>query len=131
MYDILLNYSLNEKYFGQNLYMESKHAVYFSWLFSPEKSYRLWDKVEKLRRPGQPMDENLIRCLRFACWITKVTNTHSEYIIGYLLLFHGNNGYVNAPQCYVCTSVLRMRALPVLLRSALLWRFVWRRSKRT
>jgi len=47
------------------------------------------------------MDENLIRCLRFACWITKVINTHSQYVIGYLLLFHGNSGYVNAPHCYV------------------------------
>jgi len=36
------------------------------------------------------------------------THTHNMY---YLLLFHGNNGYANAPQCYVlCT-------LPVLLNT--------------
>jgi hypothetical protein len=34
----------------------------------------------------------------FACWVTKATETHSEYVI---LPFHGNNGYANAPQCYV------------------------------
>jgi len=26
-------------------------------------------------------DDNRIRCMRFACWITKATNTHSEYAI--------------------------------------------------
>jgi hypothetical protein len=25
----------------------------------------------------------------------------------YFLLFHGNKGYVNAPQCYVCTYIIR------------------------
>jgi len=51
-----------------------------------------------------------IRLMRIACWITKTRNTHSEYVILYLLLFGGNNGYANAPHCYV------IRALPVLLR---------------
>jgi hypothetical protein len=36
--------------------------------------------------------------MRFACCITKATDTHSEYVT---LLFHGNNGHANAPQCYV------------------------------
>jgi len=34
---------------------------------------------------------------RIASWITKTTNTISEYVI---LLFHSNNGYSNALQCY-------------------------------
>jgi hypothetical protein len=46
----------------------------------------------------------VIRRMRFAFWITKATNTHSEY----LMLFHDNNGYANAPLCYV------MRTLPLL-----------------
>jgi len=29
-------------------------------------------------------------------------HTHSKYVIGYILLFHGNDGYVNVPQSYVC-----------------------------
>jgi len=46
-----------------------------------------------------PQYDNVIRCMRYACWITKATDTHSEHII--LMLSHGNNGYANAPQCYV------------------------------
>jgi len=38
--------------------------------------------------------------VHFACWVTKATDTCSEYVL-LLLLFHGNNGYVNAPQCYI------------------------------
>ena len=26
-------------------------------------------------------DDNIIRCTRFACWITKATGTHLEYVI--------------------------------------------------
>jgi hypothetical protein len=42
-----------------------------------------------------------------ACWIPKVTNTDSEYVI-FILLFHGNNGCTNGPHCQaICTlSVL-------------------------
>jgi len=39
--------------------------------------------------------------------IPKATNTHSEYVI--LIAFPRNNGYANAPQCYV------IRTLHVLL----------------
>jgi len=45
--------------------------------------------------------------MRFACWIPKATDTHSEYVI-YLLVFDYNNGCTNVPQCYV------IRTLPVL-----------------
>ena len=44
--------------------------------------------------------------MRLACWRTKATNTHSEYVI---LLFHYNNGCRNAPHCYI------IHTLPVLL----------------
>jgi len=45
--------------------------------------------------------------MRIAYLIPKSTNTHSECEI--LMLFHGNNGCTNAPQCYVTS------AFPVLL----------------
>jgi hypothetical protein len=61
--------------------------------------------VEKYGRARQATDGNIIRRMRFACWVTKATDTHSEYVI---LLLHGNSGYANAPQCYV------IRILPVL-----------------
>jgi len=41
--------------------------------------------------------------MRIACWVTKATDTHSEYVI--IIVFHGNSGYVNAPQSYVWTYV--------------------------
>ena len=37
--------------------------------------------------------------MRIACWVSKATNTQSEYVI--LILFHYNNGRMNAPQPYV------------------------------
>jgi uncharacterized protein (UPF0305 family) len=45
------------------------------------KSYRLWDNVEKYGTARQATDDNIIRRMRFACWITKATDTHSEYVI--------------------------------------------------
>ena len=44
--------------------------------------------------------------MRFACWITKATNTLN---IQYLLLFHGNNKHANAYHCCF------IRILPVSL----------------
>jgi hypothetical protein len=45
------------------------------------KSCRLWDNVEKYGRVGQATDDNIILRMRFACWITKATVIHSEYVI--------------------------------------------------
>jgi hypothetical protein len=63
------------------------------------KSYRLWDNVKKLCRPGQATDD-----MRIACWIIKTKNTHSEYVI--LIAFHCNNVYANATQYYVVCTLL-------------------------
>jgi hypothetical protein len=62
--------------------------------------------VEKYGKAGQATDDNIIWCMHFACCTTKATNTHSEYVI--LIAFHGDNGYIGAPQCYV------IHVLPVL-----------------
>ena len=45
------------------------------------KSCRLWDNVEKYDTAGQTTDNNIIRRMRTACWITKATDTRSEYKI--------------------------------------------------
>ena len=37
--------------------------------------------MEKYGRARQSTDDNIIRRMRFACWITKDTDTHSEYVI--------------------------------------------------
>ena len=62
------------------------------------KSCRLWDNVEKCGGAREVSDDDLIRRMYFACWITKAIEPHSEHAI---LLFLGNSGYVNAPHCYV------------------------------
>jgi hypothetical protein len=61
--------------------------------------------VEKYGTVGQATDDNVIRRMRFACWITKLANTQN---MQYLQLFYGYNGYANDHQCYV------LHALPVL-----------------
>ena len=77
------------------------------------KSCRLWDNVEKCSVAREATDDNTIRRMRFTWWITKATDTRSYYLIlklfngddstqdQYLLIYHGNNGYVNASHCYV------------------------------
>jgi hypothetical protein len=37
--------------------------------------------VEKYGTARQVTDDNIIRRMRFACWITKATDTNSEYVI--------------------------------------------------
>ena len=48
-------------------------------------------------------DDSVIWRMRFACWITKATDIHSEYATGYLLLLYGNRGLGNAHQYCVLT----------------------------
>jgi hypothetical protein len=40
------------------------------------KSCLLWDNVEKYGTARQTRDDSIIRRMRFACWITKATDTH-------------------------------------------------------
>jgi hypothetical protein len=39
----------------------------------------IWQNMVLARQAGT--DDNVIRRMRFACWIIKATNTHSEYVI--------------------------------------------------
>jgi hypothetical protein len=65
------------------------------------QEYAVYDKLEKYGTAKRATDGNIIQRMRFACWITKATDTRSEYVI---LHFHGNSVYANAPQFYViCT----------------------------
>ena len=47
------------------------------------------DNVEKCCTAGQATDDNIIRRMRFARWITKATDTNSEYAILYFPRQHG------------------------------------------
>jgi hypothetical protein len=41
-------------------------------------------------------EDNIIRRMRIAYWVTKATDTHPAYVI--LIALHGNNGSSDAPQ---------------------------------
>jgi hypothetical protein len=47
--------------------------------------------VEKYGRTRQATDDSIIRCMRFACWITKATHTHSEYVITVAFPWHSKS----------------------------------------
>jgi len=64
-----------------------------------QKSHRLCDNVEICVTATQGTDDNMVRRMRSAFWVTKATDTHSQYVI--LTVFHCNNGFMNAPQYYV------------------------------
>jgi hypothetical protein len=58
-------------------------------------------------------DNNIWR-MPFVCWVSKATRTYmptrpQTHTRKHLLLFHGNNNFRNAPQCY------DIRTLPVFL----------------
>jgi hypothetical protein len=57
---------------------ENQNTLFSNFFF--RKSCYLWDNVEKYGRARQARDDNIIRRNRFACWVTKATNTHSEYV---------------------------------------------------
>jgi hypothetical protein len=47
----------------------------------PWKSCCLLRTVVKCCTAGEATDDNIIRRMRLACWITKAADTHSEYVI--------------------------------------------------
>ena len=61
--------------------------------------------------PVSATDDNIILRMRLACWITRATDAHSEYVM--LLLFNCNSCYANVPQCYVihCVCVVILLSL--------------------
>jgi hypothetical protein len=80
----------------------------------PRKSCRLWDNVETYGTVGQATNDIIWR-MRFACWMTKAADTHSEYAT--CLLFPGNAACTDAPQCYVYTFIVSYVRLWYILSS--------------
>jgi hypothetical protein len=83
-----------------------------------QKSCRLWSNVEKCGTAGQATDGNITRRMRFACWITRFTHTHTLKVC-------------NTYCFYTVTMVTRTRlsvmfipTLPVLLMSNLFVRLL-------
>jgi hypothetical protein len=66
----------------------------FSW-----KSSRLWDSVEEYCGATDATDDNIIRRMRIAYWLTKATERRLEYVI--LIVFPWQQQFLEH------TSVLR------------------------
>ena len=102
---------------GEKNYRENRnlYSMFNNFLFSEicEVCQIRW---KKFGRPGQATDDNIIGRMLLACWITKTTDIHSEYVT---LLFHCHNSYANAPQSYL------IRKLPLFFPSSFLSRFLY------
>jgi len=104
---VISQISYNKKGFREN---QNTHFV-FNIFFFNTKLCRVRDKlkVEKYGKAEQTKYDNIIRCTRFACWITKATHTththtHSEYVI--LIAFPRQQLLSKVPQCYVDTYIV-------------------------
>ena len=64
--------------------------------------------MERSGEAGQAIQGNVIlrrKKIRFVCRITKARTETRPRNISYLFLFHCNNGYAKAPQCYVVRTL--------------------------
>jgi hypothetical protein len=79
LWQYLAEFFVECEVFQTKVVEKSKHilcSITFFW-----ESCRLWDNVEKYGAARQATDDNIIRRMRLACWITKATDTHSEFVI--------------------------------------------------
>ena len=97
---------LRMKTVSDKICRELQNKFMFKRLFFFRELYRLGDNKEKYSTTRQGTDDNIKRLVRFACWIPKATNTHSEYVI--LIAFPLQQSPDDLPQCHV------IRTLPVL-----------------
>jgi len=58
---------------------ENQNTFCVQYLF--QRTLNFCDNVWKYVTAGQATDEGIIRRMRFACFVNKVTNTHSVYVI--------------------------------------------------
>ena len=59
---------------------QNTHFIFKRFFFF-RKSCPLWDNVEKYSTERKDINYSIILCMRFVCWISKATDTHSEYVI--------------------------------------------------
>jgi len=109
---------LNEKFFRKKLYRISKHTLHVQKCST--KNQAICEKVKKYATARQAIHN---KNMHFAYWITKATDMTSIYVI--LLLFHGNNGYTNTPQCYMYAACLVsfqfLQIFPVKVQKPVIW----------
>ena len=78
---------------------QSTHFMFNHFFRKIRAVYEITQKYGRARQATMT-----IRRMRFACRITKARLQMHTHSIEYLLLFHGNSCYANAPQCYVIHS---------------------------
>jgi hypothetical protein len=79
LFIISCSFLLRMRYVSEQVVKEVKTHFVFNKVF--RTSYLLWDNAEKYSRAQQSRDDHIIWPMRFACGISKVTDTHSEYVI--------------------------------------------------
>jgi hypothetical protein len=97
---------------NQNTYFRLNNSFFFCF----RKSCRLWDNVEKYCGVGQATDDNVAHD---HCMLDTQGYKSALRICSYVLLFLCNNGYMNAPQCYVIRKLrvlLNPRVLNLLIK---------------
>jgi len=85
---------------------QNTHFVCRNFFFENRAVYEImWKNIVQRGRPHVT-----IWRMPVAYWITKATNTHSQYVILIAIFpLQKKNGYTNAPNCYV------IRILPVFI----------------
>ena len=80
---------------------QNTHLIFNNFFFENRAVNEIMWKI----RIVEPDNQMTIWRVCVACWMPKVADIHSDYVIP--IAFHCNNGYSNAHQCYVIgTSVL-------------------------
>jgi hypothetical protein len=78
--------------------------------FPTENRALFWDNVKIYGRARHATDGSIMQHLRFACWLTKATDTHTEYVILIALLWQqfvheqASVYYIDCLLCYVHLS---------------------------
>ena len=82
LWQYLAEFFLEWKMFQTIVVEKIKTQVLYSvTFFSPRKSFRLWDSVEKYARARKATGDNIIRRMRFARWIINAVDACSECVI--------------------------------------------------
>jgi hypothetical protein len=60
---------------------QNQNTHFMSNNFFPENLAVCEMMRKNMVQPDRQLDNNIIRCMRFACWITKATDTQSQCVI--------------------------------------------------
>jgi hypothetical protein len=74
-----------------------------TYIPTPSKIVPFTRYMGKYGTAQQATDDNITWSMCFAFWITKATDTHSEYV-----LYQSNNGYKNGPRWCVYTYIAHL-----------------------